>query len=100
MAASDTQIQQFVNDRVRPRAEQVRALLLAMEDDRAAFDDIYAALTDKPTWTDTRSDGPPHMLTADDVLAWNTFLFNAISAMRADAQLPIVLKACVRPVVI
>jgi hypothetical protein len=97
--ATDQQVQQFVNERVRPRAEQIRALLLAMEDDRAAFDDVYAALTaQSPTWADNRTDGPPHLLTKDDVLAWNTFLSDSITAMRGNAQLPIVLKACVRPV--
>jgi hypothetical protein len=100
MATTPTQaeqIQAYVNLRVRVRAEQIRALLLSMEDDRAAFDDIYALLTDPGvSWVDTRSDGPSHFLTPSDVLAWNTFLFNAITAQRADAQLPIVLKACIR----
>lgn len=97
--ATDPQVQQFVNERLRPRAEQIRALLLAMEDDRAAFDDIYAALTaPAPTWDDERADGPPHLLTGNDVLALNTFLYDTITAMRGNAQLPVVLKACVRPV--
>lgn len=99
MAASDQQVQQYVDERVRRRAEQIRALLLAMEDDRSAIDDVYAALTaPSPTWDDERTDGPPHLLTPADVLAWNTFLFDTIAAMRANAQLPVVLKACVRPV--
>jgi hypothetical protein len=99
MPATDAQVQTFVNERVRPRAEQVRALLLAMEDDRAAFDDVYAALAQtSPTWADTRADGPPHLLTPADVLAWNTFLYDTIAAMRGNAQLAPVLAACVRPV--
>lgn len=99
--ATNQQIQQFVNERVRPRAEQIRALLLAMEDDRAAFDDIYEALatnSNPNNWADDRPDGPPHLLTASDVLAWNTFLYNAVTAFNGDAQLPVVLKGCVRPV--
>lgn len=95
--ATDLQIQNFTDHRLRPRAEQIRALLLAMEDDRAAFDDVYAALTaESPTWNDERADGPPHLLTGADVLALNTFLYDIITAMRGNAQLPVVLKACVR----
>lgn len=97
-AASNAQVQAFTEQRVRPRAEQIRALLLAMEDDRAAFDDVYANLTDDPDWADTHNGNPPHLLTPSDVLAWNTFLFDVIAAMRGDAQLPVVLKACVRSV--
>lgn len=98
--ATDEQIQAFVNTRVRPRAEQIREILLSMEDDRSLFDDIFETLSDpSSTWSDNRLDGPPHLLTKDDVLAWNTFLFNTITAMRADAQLPVVLKACVQPLV-
>lgn len=98
MTATNQQVQQYVNERVRPRAEQIRALLLAMEDDRAAFDDIYAALTGDPvTWTDDRPDGPPHLLGGSDVLAWNTLLYDTITSLRGNAQLPVVLKACVRP---
>lgn len=99
MAASDKQVQQFVNERIRPRAEQIRSLLLAIEDDIAAIDDVYAALTaQNPTWSDTRDDGPPHLLTPSDVLGVNAFLNAVKVAMRAHDQLPIVLKACVQAV--
>jgi hypothetical protein len=95
--ASDAQVQQFVNVRVRPRCEQIRALLAAMQDDKSALDDVFAALTQQnPTWTDTRTDGVPHLLTPSDVLAWNTFITNAIASFQADPQLPIVPKCCVR----
>jgi hypothetical protein len=98
-AATDQQVQQFVNERLRPRAEQIRALLLAMEDDKSAIDDVYAALTaQSPTWDDEHDGNPPHLLSVNDVLALNTFWTNLIAAMRDDPQIPIVLKACVRPV--
>ena len=42
--ATNEQVQAFVNERVRVRAEQIRALVLAMEDDKAVIDDIYAAI--------------------------------------------------------
>lgn len=94
--ATDDQIQRYVNERVRKRSEQIRALLLAMEDDKSAIADVYEALTDAPTWTDSRQDGPPHILTKDDVLAWNAFITDIISNMRNNAQLPIIFKSCVR----
>src|SRR5690348_1550138 len=97
--ATDQQVQTYVDQRVRPRCEQIRSLLLAMQADKQAIDDVFAALTQSsPTWVDNRTDGPPHLLAPSDVLAWNTFITDAIAAFNGDAQLPIVLKACVRPV--
>lgn len=98
MPATDQQVQQFVDNRVRPRCEQIRALLLSCEDDKAEIQDIYDALNaETPTWSDTRTDAP-HSLVPSDVLAWNTFVTNLITAFRADAQLPIIEKSCVRGV--
>jgi len=99
MAATNQQIQQWANERTRVRAEQIRALLLAMEDDRAAFDDVYAGLTQEGAdWTDQRTDGPPNLLTRNDMLGMNTFIDDMKTAMRAHAQISVVLRACVRPV--
>lgn len=105
-AATNAQVQQYVNDRVRPRAEQIRALYLACKDDRAAFDDIYTNLTNSPTWDDSNSSNPPHLLTPSDVLAWNTFLYGLVAFVEgtltndnkaeAAAQYPVILQACVR----
>jgi hypothetical protein len=98
MSATNDQVQQYVNERIRPHAELLRKLLLSYEDDIAAIDDVYANLVDNPTWNDTRVDAPPHLLTASDVLAINTFMNDIKTAIRNNAQLPIVLKACVRAV--
>lgn len=63
-AATDVQVQNYSDSRVRPRAEEIRALYLACKDDKAAIDDVYTALTEQsPTWSDNRTDGPPHLLT-------------------------------------
>lgn len=107
MAATNEQVQQYVNERVRPRSEQIRALYLLCKDDKGSFDDVYANLTDSPDWTDARTDAPPHLLTPSDVLAWNTFVtgfialvegtFNNVSeANGVSAQYPIIVEACVR----
>lgn len=94
--ATDEQVQQFVDQRVRQRAEQIRALLLAMEDDKLAIGDVYAHLVDNPTWTDQRSDGPPYLLSANDLLAWNAFISDAVTALRTNENLAVALKGCVR----
>jgi hypothetical protein len=97
MAATQEQIQRFVDERLRPRAEQIRGLLAAMKDDRAAIDDVYSELNGGGTFTDTRQDGPPHLATASDVLAMNTLLANLVTAIEGNAQYPIAQKLCVRP---
>lgn len=98
MAATNEQVQAFVDNRVRPRVQQVRALLLAIEDDIATIGDVYANLTDSPTWADERTDAPPHLLTANDVLGIHAFNVALQAAMRAHNQLPVVLAACIHSV--
>jgi len=105
MPASNAQVQQYVNERVRPRAEQIRALYLAIKDDKAVIDDVYANLVDNPTWTDVRSDAPPHLLTPSDVLAYNTFIERMIAFIEGTltdgnknegaAQYPVIQDACI-----
>lgn len=113
MPATDQQVQQYVNERIRPRAEQLRALLNAITDDKAAMDDVYAACNQvTPTWADTRTDGPPHLLVPADVLQYDAILFHlkrlilgaASDQERIDSAntlanaWSLVGKACVRPV--
>jgi hypothetical protein len=99
MAASDVQVQTFVDSRIRPRCEQIRALLLAINDDIASIGDVYAALTQQnPTWTDQRKDGVPHLMVSSDVLAVNAILHDLQTAIQNNSQLPIVLLGCVRSV--
>lgn len=98
MAATDQQVQNFVDQRIRPIAEQARALKIQMDDIIASIDAVYDALdpTNEATWTDGRADGPPNLLMPADVLAINTFVNNIRDAIRDNAQYPVVLKACVR----
>ncbi len=98
-AATNQQVQNYVDQRVRPHAENVRALALALDDDISAIDDVYAALNvQSPTWADSRTDAPPHLLAPSDVLAFNVFMHDIRDAIKNHAQYPIVLKACVRAV--
>ena len=74
--ATDQQVQTYANERIRVRAEQFRALVNACRDDKLALEDVYAACVQQnPTWTDNRTDGPPVLLTPQDVLTYNTILF-------------------------
>jgi hypothetical protein len=99
MAASDIQVQHFADERVRTHCELARSLVLSLDSDRASIDDVYNALNvQSPTWSDQRTDGPPHLLTASDVLAFNTFAEDVRTYMKNHVQYPIVLKACVRSV--
>jgi hypothetical protein len=100
--ATDEQVQQYVDERVRPRAEALRKLLAQLKDDKAAIDDVYAHVSganDTPsTWDDNRTDAPPHLLTKDDVLAYNSFITALIPHIEDASYWPVVLKSCVRPV--
>lgn len=98
--ATDQQVQAFSDQRVRPHMEAIRALVLALQDDKASIDDVYAACAaQNPTWTDTRSGGaPPHLLAPSDILEYNAFITAIISAITGNGSYPTVIKACVRPV--
>lgn len=117
-AATNAQMQTFANERVRPFAEQFRAVLAAAQDHKSAIDDVYARGVSNDRWTDARTDGPPKLLMSgnaanpDDMLNFNSFLaaFTEImngtntandaanaATMRTDWQ--VLVDACVRPLV-
>lgn len=107
--ATDQQVQQYVDQRLRVRAEECRALVNSLRDDKAAIDDVYSACTQQnPTWDDSRADGPPKLLTVQDVLAYNaviTLLLKCIDGTATlqdvsdlNANWPAFQAACVRPV--
>jgi hypothetical protein len=107
--ATADQIQRFANERLRVRAEQLRALIAALRDDRIAVDDIYAGLVGAQSgWTDNRLDGPPRLLNAQDILNYNAFAANLLAVFDGEASAQqvtdiaggstLVLTACVRPV--
>ena len=97
--ATDLQVQVFSDTQVRPSADAARAVALTFDNMIASIDDIYNALSvPSPTWTDSRLDGPPHLLSPSDILAFNSFMHNVRDAIKNDAQYPIVLKICSRGV--
>ncbi len=99
MAATVEQVQAFADQRVRPHSEMARTLALMFSDDIAVIEDVYNALNvQSPEWSDSRTDGPPHLLTPADILAYNSFMHDIRDAIVNNAQYPVILKACVRPV--
>ena len=107
--ATDQQVQTYVNERLRVRAEQFRALVNACRDDKLAIEDIYQNVAQQnPTWTDNRTDGPPSLLDSQDVLVYNTVLtrfLNFVDGTLTDqtknefgVQWPVFQQACVRSV--
>ena len=99
MPATNAQVQQYVNDRVRPWSESLRAAYLQAKDHKAAIDDVYANVADAAsTWADGHTGNPPHLLTKADVLAWNAFVTGFIAFVEGDANYSKALQACVRTV--
>ena len=98
MAATNQQVQIYVDARIRPLCEMIRSLELACADAIATIDDVYQNLANSPTWQDGRTDGPPHLLQPSDVLAMNTMIHDLLTAIQSDAQYAIMRKACVRTV--
>ena len=101
MSATNAQVQSFVNERMRPHCELIRNLYLSLKDDQAVIDDVYANVSDNPTWTDTRSDAPPHLITPNNVLAYNAFMVDFIAFIESGdgaGNYPVVVDSCVRAV--
>lgn len=74
--ATDQQVQTYANERIRVRAEAFRKLVAQCRDDKLAIEDVFEACAQQsPTWIDNRTDGPPSLLTPQDVLVYNTMLF-------------------------
>lgn len=119
--ATNAQMQAYCDQRLRPRAEQIRGLEIALADDKASIDDEYARAAGSNAWADNRTDGPPHLLQAgasanpDDVLNYNALAANLLWLLSDSGpgndvggtlaqfktavrnQLAILARACVRP---
>lgn len=103
--ATNAQMQQFCDARLRVFAESARALLIAATDHKAALDDEYARASGTSAWADARTDGPPHLLQAgnsanpDDVLNFNAFLtkLQTFFGTTAASEWAVLQRACVRP---
>lgn len=102
--ATDVQMQNYADSRIRVFAEQARGLYLAAKDHKAAIDDAYARASGSNAWADNRTDGPPHLLQAgnsanpDDVLNFNSFISALITFYETDqaSAWAVLQRACVR----
>lgn len=74
MAATNDQVQFFNDQRCRPWSKAMVALYLQAKDHKAQLDDVYANLTDNPTWVDANSQNAANTMTPNDILAWNAFV--------------------------
>jgi hypothetical protein len=113
--ATNIQVQNYCDQRIRPFAEKFRGLIAAARDHRSSIDDVYARAAGSNAWADARTDGPPHLLKCgnssnpDDVLNFNSFaaaLLDIIDGVGTDANNAAALRAnwavlvdaCVRPI--
>lgn len=93
--ATDTQVQRYADERLRPRAEQLIRILNALTDDRGAIDAVYDRLVNGAAWTDARTDGPPALLSGSHLLAYNTFAADLIAFIQAHNSWGVVRSAAV-----
>lgn len=90
----------FINQRIRPRAEQIRSLLNAMQDDRAQwFGGINGIIPNTAeTVDDGRQDGEGvQQLTCAEVTTVMTRIIGLLAELEAANAMDAVRKACVRP---
>ena len=95
--ATNQQVQVFSDSRVRPRCEALRALYNQITDDKANINDVYQNLANNPTWTDNRTDGPPHLAVPNDILAYNAFITALIAFIQGQGNWAVVMGLCVQP---
>lgn len=107
MAATDTQMQVYVDGRIRPRAEQFRLIWDEILDDKVEIDAVYDRAANGAAWNDNRTD-PPKLLNSSDVTNYNAFITAFMACINGTATLgdvatlhatwPVFQQACVRPI--
>lgn len=89
--ATNQQMQNFCDQRIRPFAEAWELLIAQARSHKAAIDDIYSRAVGTNAWNDGRSDGPPHLMQAgnsqspDDVLAFNSLVTGILALADGEA---------------
>lgn len=108
MAASDQQVQNFVDRIIRPGCQAFVAICTFLDLAGAQIGDIAANLANPATtWVDSRGDGPPHLATPQDILtvgaalsAFRRFRSGDASQAASDyvamaAAMPVIVALCV-----
>lgn len=108
MSASDQQMQQYADQRIRVRAEGLRAVVNSLRDDKASIEVVFDRAANGPTWNDARTDGPPKLLNHQDILVYNSVVTLFLKCVDGTATLDdvgqlqanwaVFQSACVRPV--
>lgn len=83
--ATDQQMQTYAG-RIRTGSELFRQLKNKFADDKAAIDDIYDRAANGAAWNDNRTDGPPKLLTSQDMLVYNAFISNFNSLLTGTGE--------------
>jgi hypothetical protein len=100
-AATDAQVQNFVDQRIRVRCEQIRALFARLEDDLASFGDVLLNVNGVlPTWADSRTDSPPALMTIVDIKKFKRVADDLIALKTTGSisdEWPSIISSCVRP---
>lgn len=85
----------FVDERIRPRCEQIRALLHQMQDDRHTWNVVMSSII--PNTDEAIQSGTPRKLKGQDIYNIMTRLNELLGVLEAQWAMDIVEKACVRP---
>lgn len=85
MSVTNTQIQTFLDQRVRTSSAAIVLWVLQRQSDVANIDEIYANLAGSPDWVDSNGSASVHSAAPSDVLAWNTFVSKLVSIITGAA---------------
>lgn len=105
--ATDTQMQVYADQRLRVRAESLRAIVASLRDDKASIDSVYARAAGVTVWNDARTDGPPKLLASADFTNYNAVITSLLAVIDGTATATdiatihnnwaVFQSACVRP---
>lgn len=94
---TDPAICSFVNDRFRPRAEQIRNLFAAMADDKKKWAELSVPNDSKEVLDDGRKSEGVTDVTGEDIVFFQAIEEKLAASVGDLTDLPIITKFCVRP---
>lgn len=96
---NDPAIVKFVNERLRPRAEQIRNLFAAMADDKKKFAELTVPDDDKEILDDNRKKDGFADLSGAQILLFSAICEKLTASVGDLTDLPIITRFCERPLV-
>jgi hypothetical protein len=100
---TNEQAQLIINESIRPRCEQIRALKANLENDLALLSGEGGTFFDVSnggvgsTYTDLRGNTVPLLLTAADVVDIRAKIIGLLNVLQAASAMDSINRACVRP---